>query len=299
MRNIRAIAVVLGICAVMSACSGGNSASSTTSSTENSTEVVQSQESSGLHYEIELQESSTQTEQIQESSTQQTEQAEDEDNTSATDAISAQISLIAENQTLWVGDTEYGDVYFVTVSDMNQNGRLEVISSSCQGTGLYTYSQYFEVNEELSGLEPLTLDIEEGYSEADIIVDSVPVYQSDDTYFYVYSDSIRNGAAEYYENLRALYLEDGQIKQINLATKSEVYSEGSDEPVRSFACYDENDETRESTEEEYEMAADERFASMQKKTASFSWLEQEELLSKGVNEQEAELLASYQSFQLK
>ena len=61
--------------------------------------------------------------------------------------ISAQLSLIAANASVWVQDASYGTVYQYTVTDLDQNGRLEVIAASLQGTGLYTYSCFFEVNE--------------------------------------------------------------------------------------------------------------------------------------------------------
>ena len=79
--------------------------------------------------------------------------------------------------------------------------RLELIVSSCQGLNLYTYSDYFEVNDTFDGLTAVEGNRMEGHSEADIIVDSVPVYYDaqNKVYYYIYDDIIRNGK-EYYEN---------------------------------------------------------------------------------------------------
>ena len=62
--------------------------------------------------------------------------------------IEKQIELLADSVELWAGTmNSEGIDYFFTVTDMDRNGRLELIVSSRQGTGLYTYSDYFEVND--------------------------------------------------------------------------------------------------------------------------------------------------------
>ena len=51
----------------------------------------------------------------------------------------SQLQLIADNTAVWMGDTELiAEPFFYAVTDLDQNGRLEIIQSSCQGTGLYT-----------------------------------------------------------------------------------------------------------------------------------------------------------------
>ena len=54
----------------------------------------------------------------------------------------SQLQLIADNTAVWMGDTELiAEPFFYAVTDLDQNGRLEIIQSSCQGTGLYTYTK--------------------------------------------------------------------------------------------------------------------------------------------------------------
>ncbi|MDR1771445.1 MAG: hypothetical protein LBS02_12520 [Hungatella sp.] len=41
------------------------------------------------------------------------------------------------------------------------NGRLEIIASTCQGSGLYTHSSIWKVNESMDGLLPVENNISE------------------------------------------------------------------------------------------------------------------------------------------
>lgn len=179
-----------------------------------------------------------------------------------------QLQVIANNRELWYGPSEFQETYLYAVTDLNQDGRLELIRSSCQGTGLYTYSTYFEVNESLDGLTSLNQLLEEGSSEADIMVSTVPVYydSENDTYYYIFDDVIRNGSAEYYENKRALSLEADAIQNTMLAYRSVISSGGSDAVI---TCQN-ADETKIS-EAAYESIADTVFPDLEKKTASLSW----------------------------
>ena len=63
--------------------------------------------------------------------------------------VEKQIDVIMNNIDTWNLSTDE-DIYApygYAITDLDQNGRLEIIASSCQGTGIYTYSNYYEVNE--------------------------------------------------------------------------------------------------------------------------------------------------------
>ena len=47
---------------------------------------------------------------------------------------------------------------FMAVTDLNHNGRLEVLVTSCQGTGFYSVTRFFEVSENGKTLEKLMLN---------------------------------------------------------------------------------------------------------------------------------------------
>lgn len=178
-----------------------------------------------------------------------------------------QLQLIADNLDLWAGDREFTSTYQYAVTDLDQNGRLEILVSTCQGTGLFTYSSYYEVNEALDGLNACEQDLEEGASEADLMYSAVPVYcdTEEDIYFYVFDDMIRNGYAELYENKRAISLSDGVIRNQFLAYRTTLSQDST--PV--ITCTDADG--ADISEETYDSIGDIVFADLEKRTASLSW----------------------------
>ena len=209
--------------------------------------------------------------------------------------IEKQIELLADSVELWAGTmNSEGIDYFFTVTDMDRNGRLELIVSSCQGTGLYTYSDYFEVNDTFDGLTAVEGNRMEGHSEADIIVDSAPVYYDaqNKVYYYIYDDIIRNGK-EYYENKRAVSLENGKIVQNDLAYKTTVF----ENEKQMTDCTDR--EGKNITADQYDGIADTVYGSLEKQKAVFSWNRAEsmgELQQMGKEKLCGMLLDSYSKF---
>lgn len=135
---------------------------------------------------------------------------------------SVQLQLLAEQAAVWAGDTELtAEPYFYAVTDLDQNGRLELVQASCQGTGLYTYTQIWEVNADATEIAPCPFSAPEGDSQPDLITDPDAVYfdEAEHRYFYIFRDDIRNGAAEYWQSRFALSLQDGTV-QITLLTQS-------------------------------------------------------------------------------
>jgi len=188
------------------------------------------------------------------------------------DTTAMQLQLIADNIDTWRGDDT--EVYNYAVTDLDQNGRLEIISSSCQGTGLYTYTDVWEVDEALSKLDPIENPVVEGDSQADIIVESTPVYFDADSgvYNYVFGDVTRNGLAGYYENVRAITLVDGTLSQKYIAYKSMV----SDTPnAKSTVTYTASDGKTVISEDEYAAAVENAFAGLEKKKAAFGWTDED------------------------
>ena len=146
---------------------------------------------------------------------------------SAAPGYSEQIDLIASNADLWKQDYEFGQWGYI-VTDLDQNGRMEIISCSVQGTGFYSYIKAYEVNEEGTGLD----DLMKAYadrtdSSPDIMTSRIPVFydRNTDRYYYIFDDMIRNGMAEYYENKRAVCIADGEWQETPLAFRSTVYTD--------------------------------------------------------------------------
>ncbi|MPN11095.1 hypothetical protein SDC9_158396 [bioreactor metagenome] len=82
----------------------------------------------------------------------------------------------------------------------------------------------------------------------------------------------RNGAAEYYENLRAIALIDGVLSQKYLAYKTTIYEAPDVKPTVTCTA---SDGKTIISEDEYEAAPETAFAGLEKKTAAFGWTDED------------------------
>ena len=122
--------------------------------------------------------------------------------------IAAQMSIISDNVNLWKVKLDYADdLWKYAITDLDLDNKYEIIVSQCGGTGAYTYSRIYEINDTLDGLVEVSMDFKEGDSQPDIIRNSVAVYLRDNCYFYIFTDSMKEGAAEYYEYVSAVSLQ--------------------------------------------------------------------------------------------
>ena len=139
--------------------------------------------------------------------------------------IDAQLALMASLPNLGVDTTLNPWNYVVT--DLDRNGRLELITATLQGTGLYTYLNAYEVSEDGSELVPVELMWGETDSAPDICIASVPAWEDAETgrMTIVVEDITRNGYAETYLSQRAVYYEDGKLYADTLASGSLICSD--------------------------------------------------------------------------
>lgn len=186
-------------------------------------------------------------------------------------SIPAQLDLIASQKEAWSKeyDTDFDyEPKFYTVTDLDGNGRLEVIMAICTGTGIYTYSSYYEVNEAFDGLTEIEQPTQEGDSQADIITDEVTAYYdtAGGRSYYIFDDLLKSSAAEYYESLRALSLQDGKLIEEYLANKTTIYQ---DADHFTITCTDPKGNTI--SEEEYGQVADQKYGTLDKIKVNFLW----------------------------
>lgn len=213
------------------------------------------------------------------------------------ESYARQLRVMANHVALWKLEDDFG-LWGYAVTDLDDNGRLEVISSQCQGTGLYTSSNFWEVNETFDGLTLCNTEGIEGDSEVDIMTPTVPVYCDSNrgVRYFIFDDLIKNGAAEYYENRRALTLQGGNVSEINLAYKSTIYSDADNAVV---TCTDAEGETI--SEEEYDAIADRYFSGLDQRQANIGWMTEDsaQVLSMDEDEIYHMLESSFQGFQVK
>lgn len=141
-----------------------------------------------------------------------------------------QRALIESLRAVWDGADEFLDTWYYAFTDLDGNGRLEIVTASCQGTGLFTYARVWELNGDFSALIPCetTPEYPEGPDPwPDLIRDSLPCYTdpADGRRYYVCEDVTRDGAARYYNSLWSVSLHDGAFERTLLATEEIVYTD--------------------------------------------------------------------------
>lgn len=179
-----------------------------------------------------------------------------------------QLGVIAANSGLWKQTDEFGSWGF-TVTDLDQNGRLEIISASTQGTGMYTLIKIFEVSDEGNTLTEITQDRPEYESSPDIMYQQVQRFYDPESghYYYIFNDFIRNGFAENYQKKLAVSLEDGVWKETPLAVKSTIYTD-----AEHFTVTAKDADGNDITEEQFEQAEKTTFSQCESDAVCLEWI---------------------------
>lgn len=210
--------------------------------------------------------------------------------------VEKQIDVIMENIDTWSLSTDE-DIYApygYAITDLDQNGRLEIIASSCQGTGIYTYSNYYEVNEGLNGLNKIERNVEEGSSEADIMLPTVKVFidKASNEYHYIFDDLVKVGAAEYYENKQDIVLKNGRLYEKTIAYRNTVYTDSNPNVTLKDA------NNKEITAEDYALIENKLFSNLELKFANIEWVSTTDVDFSSVSGDELKnkLIESYEKF---
>ena len=183
--------------------------------------------------------------------------------------IETQFQIINDHKEQWISTMDYAnDAYHYAVTDLDQNGRLEIITSNTGGTGYYTYSQYYEINETLDGLTKCEQNLVEGDSEADIAMEDTVAFYDELTgnTYYIFYDCIR-AVDEYYETMRSISLQNGKIVDTSLASSMTEYKTGGENNTYQ------NMDGQEIDEDTYSKIADQVYSNLQKQKVTFGWKE--------------------------
>ena len=78
-----------------------------------------------------------------------------DDETEIVKSVDEQIKIIADNAEMWFG-IDVNTRYSYCVTDLDANGRLEVISSGIGGSGCFSMGNIYEVNSSFDGLVKCT-----------------------------------------------------------------------------------------------------------------------------------------------
>lgn len=138
--------------------------------------------------------------------------------------IVAQLDLISGNYDYLSADfSQYGEDSLnsshMAVTDLNRNGRLEVIISCCMGSGAFSTTAMYEVTEDRTKLERFKVrgetepdrdgDFVRG-SAKDIDTEIYECYEKDGKYYYLLTDYVSAGWAAKYLGYIS-YSFDGQV----------------------------------------------------------------------------------------
>lgn len=212
----------------------------------------------------------------------QTEQKE----TAYADSAAAQLQLsfeeqkqmIEDNRELWAFTEPYDSPWFYTFTDLDHNGRLEVIAATTQGSGIFTYANFWEVLPDGSGIDNCcrkNVEIEGPDDWPEIIVDSIPCYYDalSGCYYYPCENVTRDGYAHQYYSWQVLCLKDGAAEWEILAAKNVNWRDeetGSEYPDAVTTCVDAAGNPI--TEQEYDGAVEKRFAELEKTELKLDWI---------------------------
>ncbi len=155
-----------------------------------------------------------------------------------------------------------------TVTDLDQNGRLEIISADYSKEDQITVSHIWEVDEE-GKLQKIETSWSEEESQPDLITKSTKVWydEEDDVYYYLFTDQEKLEDGSERERKMTISLKDGQLSTVLLAEKT------TDEAgTETFADADGN----EITAADYENAAETIYGELKEKEAKFKWINTKE-----------------------
>lgn len=161
--------------------------------------------------------------------------------TTQPDTYSEQLDLIWQEMDYWIQDP-YADVWCYAVTDLDGNGRLEIISSDTQGSGHYVTTRMLEVNADLTGLTTVPNDNEynnnicltSGYQSGGL--ETIPCMYDGEGYSYFQQTTARISATQSAQTLTAVSFRDGALNRTVLGSKDITYPSEDGSPSES--CFD-------------------------------------------------------------
>ncbi|MBS6395564.1 MAG: hypothetical protein KH452_00220 [Clostridiales bacterium] len=211
-------------------------------------------------------------------------------------SLDSQLAVIAENMEVWNAEPEYADdAYQYAITNLDLDDKWEIMVSHMGGTGSYTYTHLYEVNESFDGLMEWQSSYKEGDSQLDLMVDTATVYHptAEDIYYYVFTDFLKESPVRYVQRIGALVIEENMVSEQPLAYRLEEYDE---QGTGTITCTDEDG--REITEEEY-LQTDERiYDGMNQYTVTFGWQDISELKNLDTEQLKLLLEQSYDEFEV-
>lgn len=186
----------------------------------------------------------------------------------------AQIQLLIDNISLWKNEPEYAnELWKCAVTDLDFDAKKEIIVANCGGTGCYTYSRIFEVNDIFDGLVEITNGFVEGDSQPDIIQEHVTAYWKSPYFYYVFTDNLKNGAGEHHKIESSVSLQETKFVTTPIVFKDSIYDIEKEVLVVTVKDAD----GKELPEDAYESEVQKYFDGYEKHECTIGWQDMREL----------------------
>ncbi len=173
------------------------------------------------------------------------------------------------------------DLTWYAITDLDRNGRLELVAAYYGGSGSYTNSCIYEVSEDKNSLVACTRTLSGEYASCpDIIRGFAPVYLdlTDGKTCFIYPDIVRGDAGYVYESKWMLSFGDGHLTEQVLASREAEY-----DGFTKTTTYrsGELDRVAVTSGAEYEGAADVAFPDRVRGMISIHWIPVDEEFNSG------------------
>lgn len=198
------------------------------------------------------------------------------------ETIEEQLALISRQSDVWleIGDDTEGMGYYYAVTDLDHNGRLEVIvSTGSQGSGGFTSSKYYQVS--LDGTKLRRVYAGGGSADVDIVsggadkVESIETAYVDpktDTWYYNTYDYMSGGAGARYVSYAALVLRHGLLTTCFYASGECSWNKKKTDEVWQYFYYPEGEEKKVKAKNfDPDALAEKFFKGFDKKKVKISW----------------------------
>ncbi len=197
----------------------------------------------------------------------------------------SQLHLIASQSERWRVSDEM-DAWGYAVTDIDQNGRLELLSSQCQGTGFYSTTRVFEVSEDGSALNEYNGFLSEYDSHPDFLFDNeYRALYADGAYHLMIEDMIKDGPMTHHSYTNSVSLLGGVNESVILGHRT-VSNEMVDDDVVTTTEYFDSGDNKISEDDYYALpekcypdASQYRFSIAWQNNASLDGLDQDALVS--------------------
>ncbi|MGN0513649.1 MAG: hypothetical protein ACI4GD_05170 [Lachnospiraceae bacterium] len=134
--------------------------------------------------------------------------------------IETQTKCIAEHSNEWINKDDKGETHFYAVTDLDYNGRLEVVDTCCSGSGFFSTTVIYEVNEKADGFN--VIHFPENV-EPDILNGYASCYTEGNEHWYIMEDSVYDDLVSN-NTVYAIMLENGNIQSKVIGSYTTDYS---------------------------------------------------------------------------